>query len=59
MLYDEQGAVAGIATGDVGIAKDGSLKVRTAPFAQSTYRSGMESNGPRQEGNSVSGIAHG
>ena len=59
VLYDEQGAVAGIATGDVGIAKDGSLKVRTAPFAQSTYRSGMESNGPRQEGNSVSGIAHG
>ena len=27
MLYNEQGAVAGIATGDVGIAKDGSLKV--------------------------------
>lgn len=26
VLYDEQGAVAGIATGDVGIAKDGSLK---------------------------------
>src|SRR6185312_8396406 len=34
VLYDEQGAVRGIATGDMGIAKDGSLK--------SSFTRGME-----------------
>lgn len=34
ILYDESGAVAGVATRDVGIAKDGSKK--------STFQPGME-----------------
>jgi electron-transferring-flavoprotein dehydrogenase len=34
VLYDEQGAVRGIATGDMGVAKDGSLK--------SSFTRGME-----------------
>src|SRR6266404_5891083 len=37
VLYDENGAVRGIATGDMGVAKDGSHK--------SSYTRGMELNG--------------
>ena len=35
VLYDDKGAVRGIATGDMGIAKDGSHKDRPTPAAWS------------------------
>ena len=34
VLYDEQGQVRGVATGDVGVAKDGSPKVRPRCHSQ-------------------------
>ena len=33
VLYDDKGAVRGIATGDMGVAKDGSHKDRPSPAA--------------------------